>query len=134
MALETPRLTVKLNDSKLKVVPVKAGAMIFQGALVAADGGLAVPAAARAGLVVLGMARAGADNRSGAAGAVSVEVERGVFAWGNDAAAPVTQALLGKPVYAVDDQTVAATDGGGTRPVAGTLYQLDDAGVFVETV
>ena len=133
MALETPRLTVKLNDSKLKVVPVAAGALIFQGALVAVNNGLAVPASSDPTLVVLGAARAGADNRAGAAGDVTVEVERGVFAWENDAADPVTQASLGKPVYVVDDMTVAASDGAGTRPEAGILYQIDDAGIWVES-
>ena len=132
MALETPRLTVKLNDSKLKVVPVAAGALIFQGALAGIVGGFAVPASPDAE-VILGMARVGADNRVGAAGDVTVEVERGVFAWENDAADPVTQASLGKPVYVVDDMTVAATDGAGTRPEAGILYQIDDAGIWVES-
>ena len=132
MALETPRLTVKLNDSKLKVVPVAAGALIFQGALVGIVGGFAVPASPDAELI-LGMARVGADNRAGAAGDVTVEIERGVFAWDNDAAAPVTQALLGQPVYVLDDMTVSASDGAGTRPEAGVLYQLDSAGVWVET-
>lgn len=133
-ATTAPRSTVKLNDNKLKNLPVAAGTMIFQGSLIASDAGLAVPASAKASLVVLGMAKYGADNRSGAAGDARVELERGVFAWDNDAAAPVTQAIIGKPCYAVDDQTVSSSSSANTRPQAGIVYQVDEAGVWVETL
>lgn len=131
-ALTAPRSTVKLNDSKLKVIPVAAGVRVLQGSLVGTQGGFAGPAGADSE-AVHGRANQGADNRGGAAGDVSVEVERGVFAWENDAAAPVTQALLGQPVFVLDDQTVSASDGAGTRPQAGILYQIDSAGIWVET-
>lgn len=131
--LTAPRDTVKLNDNKLRVPGVAAGVHIFQGSLVGAIGGFAVPAGPDAE-VILGRAEYGADNRAGAAGDISVEVMRGVYAWENDAAAPVTEALLGKPVFALDDQTVSASDGAGTRPEAGTLYQIDGDGIWTETL
>lgn len=131
--LTAPRSTVKLNDNKVRVPPVAAATRIFQGALVGAIGGFAVPAGPDAE-VILGRAEEGADNREGAAGDMRVRVMRGVYAWENDAAAPVTDALLGQPVFALDDQTVSASDGAGARPEAGTLYQIDDAGIWVETV
>ena len=43
-----PRSTVKLNDAKLKVIPLAAGALVFQGSLVAVKDGFALPAAADA--------------------------------------------------------------------------------------
>lgn len=131
--LQAPRSTVKLNDSKLKVIPLAAGVLVLQGSLVATKDGLALPAAADATQVVHGRANYGADNRVGAAGAVTVEVERGIFAWDNDAAAPVTQAHLGKPAYAVDDHTVSSSNASNSRPQAGVVYQIDDAGVWIET-
>lgn len=128
-----PRNTVKLNDSKLKVPPVAANTQVFQGSLVALKDGFAVPAAADATQVVIGRANTGADNRGGAPGGASVEVERGVFAWANDGAAPVTQALVGKPCFVLDDQTVSASSSSNTRPQAGIVYQIDDDGIWVET-
>jgi hypothetical protein len=32
----------------------------------------------------------------------------------------------------VDDQTLAATDGAGTRSEAGDIYDVDDDGVWIE--
>ena len=133
MALETPRNTIKLYSDQQRVLPVAAGTMIFQGSLVAIDDGFAVPASADAGIIPAGRAETGADNRVGAAGDVTVEVLRGIFAWENDPAAPVTQALVGKDAYVLDDQTVSASDGAGTRPVAGMVYQIDAAGIWIET-
>lgn len=136
--LTAPRSTTKLYSNTLRNLPVAAATLIHQGSLVAIDDGFAVPARAEAGLVAAGRAEFGADNRSGAAGDASVEVQRGVYAWENDPAAPVTQALVGKPCFVLDDQTVSASgapDAGGvpTRPEAGIVYQLDDQGVWVET-
>lgn len=70
------------------------------------------------------------NNTAGGNGAVSVKVRRGCFALkqGND---PVTLADVGKTCYLVDDQTVAKTDGAGTRSAAGIVRDVDSAGVWV---
>ncbi|PZO81610.1 MAG: hypothetical protein DI629_03475 [Mesorhizobium amorphae] len=114
-------------------VPVKAGARIFQGALVAigADG-FAVPMSTATTLKGIGRAEAAADNTAGANGAISVRVDRGVFRWANSASADlITRADITNPCYGVDDQTVAKTTGSNTRSIAGTIYDVDDQGVWV---
>ena len=40
--------------------------------------------------------------------------------------------LVGATVFLVDDNTVALTNGGGTRSVAGVVWQVDSDGVWVE--
>lgn len=52
------------------------------------------------------------------------------FKWANDGS--ITQAHLMKTAYIVDDQTVAATDGSGTRSPAGRILGIEADGVWVE--
>ena len=70
------------------------------------------------------------DNSTGAAGAVNVTVERGVFCFANNGS--VTRAHIGGSAYAVDDQTVAPDDGTSTRSAVGTIRDVDASGVWVE--
>jgi predicted RecA/RadA family phage recombinase len=114
-------------------VPVAAAKKIYAGALVALDAaGNATPGAVATTLIGLGRAEALADNSTGAAGAISVEVRKGVFRFANSAAGDlITRAEIGDNAYIVDDQTVAKTDGGGTRSVAGKIVDVEAAGVWV---
>lgn len=54
------------------------------------------------------------------------EVDTGTFylnsGTGGDA---LTAANLGQTVYVIDEQTVGATNGGGTRPIGGVLVNID---------
>ena len=43
----------------------------------------------------------------------------------------ITAADIDASAYIVDDETVAKTDGGGTRSIAGTIKQVDAAGVWI---
>ena len=115
-------------------VPVKAGAKIYAGSLVVADGGYAKPAAKAASLVALGRAEHLADNASGANGDIQVQVRRGTFRWATTAAAAgkVTVAELGKDVYIADDQTVDKRDAATSK--AGKCLGVDSEGVWVETL
>lgn len=115
--------------------PVAADTKIFAGALVVLDGGYLSPGRTAAGLVVRGIAQADVDNSSGAAGDVSADSERwGCHRFVNHQADPVTRQHIGAKAYIVDDQTVAATHGGNTRSVAGTIVDVDAQGVWVEFV
>jgi len=130
--------TEKLGDRALidyVAVPVKANTKIYQGALVCIDAGYAAPMRTATGLIALGRARATVDNTGGSAGALTIEVERGCFKWNNSSAGDqITQADVLKSVYGVDDQTVAKTDGTGTRSIAGRVMQVNtDGTVMVET-
>jgi hypothetical protein len=113
--------------------PVAAATKIFAGTIVVLNAaGNAVPGLTALNLVVRGRARELADNSAGAAGDINVDSESGVFRFGNSAAGDaITRAEIGDDCYIVDDQTVAKTDGGGTRSKAGKIIDVDAVGVFV---
>lgn len=128
-----------------------AATTIYIGSLVCRNSaGYAVPGSADATLTAVGCAvgpTAGLPGasvvNSGSAGAVNINVRRGVFKFENSASTDaITIAHIGKPCYVVDDQTVALTSNGGVRPFAGTIMGVDTSsnlqlaptgtGVFVQ--
>lgn len=125
---DTPEIA---NGGRRISLPVKGGAMIYQGALVALENGFAVPAAKAAGLIAAGRAEETIAN-PGADGAVSVQVSRGIFVYANSTAAAdrVSAAHLLQPCYIEDDQTVTAAAAGSS--VAGLVIRVDESGVAVE--
>jgi hypothetical protein len=133
MPLSASRNT-PLKDGDLLPFKVGAGAKIFAGSLVCLNAaGFLVPGSASTTLTYVGRAEDFCDNTSGADGAKSVQVRRRkVFKFLNSGADPVAQADLGKTVYIVDDQTVAKTNGVGTRSPAGRLVGIEPDGVWVE--
>ncbi|MDH4122381.1 MAG: hypothetical protein OEV94_11830 [Deltaproteobacteria bacterium] len=131
-ALTTARNTPERAGNDLSL-PVAANAKIYQGALVAVNAtGFAVPGSTATTLKAVGRANAQADNTGGADGAVSAKVSRGVFKFSNSGADPIGQANVGGTAYIVDDQTVAATNGAGTRSAAGKIIDIESDGVWVE--
>lgn len=67
------------------------------------------------------------SNAGGLADAKETEgVSRGIIECENSEADPVTVASIGRDVYLVDDQTVAATNGTNTRVRAGTFWGFDE--------
>lgn len=131
-ATET-RLPVR-REGRYIPVDVAASTKLFKGTMVAHDSsGNAVKASADATLVVLGMAREEADNSSGSAGDIVVEVEFGVFRFENSSGGDAIAADdIGAVCYAADDQTVALTSNSGARPVAGVIFDVDSDGVWVQ--
>ncbi len=127
----TPQRTGLIEDH-----PVKAATKIFAGSLVCLDAnGWAVPGSASTTLTARGRAEAFVDNTAGANGAVVITIHRGRYRWANSAAGDlITRADIGKSAFIVDDQTVAKTNGGATRSVAGTIRDVDAQGVWVETL
>lgn len=134
MAALTSGRSTKARSGDISEIPVKAGAKIFAGAMVAVDGsGWAVPMSTATTLKGVGRAEAGADNTSGANGAISVRVGRGIYLWGNSASADaITRSDIEADCYGVDDQTVAKTNGTNTRSRAGKIFDVDAAGVWVK--
>ncbi|SMH62538.1 hypothetical protein [Azospirillum agricola] len=106
---------------------------VFAGSLVGqTSAGLAVPARPQASITMLGCARHRASTEL-AGLPTSVEFDRGVFRFANSPSADaITLGDYGKTVYAVDDQTVAKTNGGGARPAAGIVRNVDALGVWIE--
>jgi len=111
--------------------PVAAATKIYQGSIVCLNAaGNAVPGATATTLIARGRALAYVDNSAGSAGDLAVPTEAGIFRLTNDGS--INRSHIGKAAYIVDDQTVAATDGTGTRSVAGRIDDVDAAGVWVE--
>ncbi len=102
-ALSSDRLTSYREGIELDF-PVAANTKIYAGSMVCVDAdGYAAPAADTSGYLFLGVALEQVDNSAGADGAKNVRVRRtGVFEFD---AASITQAMVGDPMYAVDDQT-----------------------------
>lgn len=68
---------------------------------------------------------------AGAAGAVTVECAQGTFMLGSSTGSDqLGVTTIGKTVYVYDEQTVAATSGGSTRPVAGVHVFTDTSGRY----
>ena len=106
----TPRRT-----GDLLTLPVAAAKVCWAGGLACRDGdGNATPG-------------------RGVAKAVTVEIEKGIFRFDNSSAADlIATADIGADCYVVDDQTVAKTNGGGQRSVAGKIFDVDAQGVWVD--
>ncbi|MNZ83169.1 hypothetical protein D3C78_1018900 [compost metagenome] len=121
-----------MKDAQVIGVLVAASAVIHAGAIVVADAdGFAAPGSTATGLTYIGRAEESVDNTGGANGAAAVLVRRlNAFKWANDGS--ITQAHLMKTAYIVDDQTLAATDGTGTRSAAGRIVGIDTDGVWIE--
>ncbi|WP_303763497.1 hypothetical protein [Sphingobium yanoikuyae] len=131
-AISTPRAKTRRRDGvqfsrKMAATKILAGTIVMLNATGFATGG-----ATATGQVADGVAMNTVDNSGGAAGDQSVRVEKGVFPFENSASADaITIAEIGDDCYIVDNQTVAKTDGGGTRSKAGKIVDVDADGVWV---
>jgi hypothetical protein len=134
----TERMVAPNSPATRNTYPQKGSTTCYQGGIVMVDAsGFAKPGATATGSVGAGVAKSnGGQDRwtnSGADGASNVDVEEGTFKFANSAAGDaITKAEVGKVCYIVDDQTVAKTDGTGTRSKAGLVEYVDtDGAVFV---
>lgn len=132
-ALTAERDTLMHEIVHLDWLPVAATTKIWAGSICCANAaGYAVPGATATTLTAAGRAERTVDNLAGAAGDKKVEIRRGIFLFGNSAAADaIAIAERYDLCYIVDDQTVAKTDGTGTRSVAGRIVNVEPAGVWV---
>lgn len=133
-ALTGDRNTPMLLEARNRELGAAAGVTLYVGAMAARSAtGFATPGATATGLRGLGRVKFRVDNAGGADGAAQVVIERGTFRFANSAAGDaITNADIGETCFMVDDQTVARTDGTGTRSPAGTVYAVDAQGVWVE--
>ncbi|WP_255609730.1 hypothetical protein [Methylosinus sp. Sm6] len=134
-ALQKGHLVRERYSTTTRRLPVAASTVIWEGAMVALSGSgsaaVAVPASASNTLKIVGVAMANADNRLGVDGAQSVETKVGIFLFDNAAADPIALGDIGANAYVVDDHTVARTSNSNARPVAGVIYDVEAAGVWV---
>jgi len=130
------------NSTQPTNLPLTASATVYRGSVATTRSGYLVAASSPQSTdVVWGLIdQAGPGNIDGAPGiiggttngAVTVDVATGTF-WlsagtGSDA---ITVAQLGQEVYLIDEKTVGATSGGGTRPVAGVLIKASDLASYL---
>lgn len=107
-ALTADRQTKFYPVGDMVAHPVAASTKIYLGSLVCVNAsGYAIPGADTAGLSFVGVACETADNSSGSAGDIKVQVRRLGIA--NFAASGLTQANVNDALYISDDQTVATT-------------------------
>lgn len=132
-ALTSERDTVQVARSARNLsLPVKAGVVIYQGALVAVGAdGYAIPAQKAENLRAAGRAEETVDNTNGADGDAVIRVSRGTFIWDNHGTNKVAVKDLMGPCYMEDDQTVGNVATGAS--LAGIVLAVDDNGVTVET-
>lgn len=116
-----------------KVGKAAAAVRIFTGAIVMRNAaGYLTKGQTALNLVAVGRAHSHADNRLGADGDLDVPYDPGCFRYANSAGADeITMADIGQIAFVVDDQTVAKTDGTGTRSRAGFIDNVDAQGVWV---
>ncbi len=127
MALTADRIT-RSRDLSQRRFSAKGANKFYAGALAMIDSdGRVRKGAAATGMRGVGRVDEFVDNSAGADDAVSVDVDAGIFFWGNSASSDaITKADIGSMCYIVDDQTVAKTDGSSTRSPAGQVVDVDD--------
>lgn len=132
MPLVADRL-IKSRHTSVFVDPVAATTKVYAGALTALNAaGNLVPFSTATGLIARGVAFEQVDNSAGSAGDKTCESRPGCYAFKNSGSTDqITRAEIGDDCYGVDDQTVAKTNGGGTRSVAGKIVDIDSDGVWV---
>jgi len=113
--------------------PLAASVKVFAGALVMRNAaGYLTKGATATGSVGVGRAEEVVDNSDGAAGDKALTYRPGIFQFANSGSTDaITIAEIGDPCFVVDDETVAKTDGSGTRSPAGFVADVDAQGVWV---
>lgn len=131
-ALSAERNT-RRRQGDSQVEALAASVKVFAGSLVMRNAaGHLTKGITATGATGVGRAGCTADNSAGAAGALTLEYRRGIFLFANSAGGDlITIADLGKLCYIVDDQTVAKSDGTGTRSRAGIVDGIESNGVWV---
>lgn len=135
-ALITERATRRrhMHVGGRRSLPVATGVRCLTGGIaVRNSGGYVQPGETATGLVAVGVFDDTTNNVGGANGNVRADVRNdGVFCFDSAGGADaITFDDIGATCYVVDDQTVALTNGTGTRSVAGKIHDVDAAGVWV---
>lgn len=131
--MEGRNTTEVANGARIINLPVAAGAVIYDGVMVAVENGFAIPAEKKEGLTVIGRAEQYADNTKGSDGDLTVNVKRGVFIWENATGEEkITAADIMENCYISDCFTVTKLQTGSS--VAGKIVGVYADGIAVETL
>ena len=116
------------RGSAFQSLPLAAGVTVWQGTMVARrPSGWHGPAGGDPGELVVGVARNRADASGLGDGQIRALAEAGEFRFDIDPADPVLETGVSQPCYAASDRSVAGSDGGGERAMAGILTGIDSA-------
>lgn len=131
-ALTKDRATPE-RDGRLFSDPLAAGATLYAGGMYLLDSsGNATAAAAQPAATNLKVRAVALERAATSAGATRVSGARGVFRLDNAAGSDeIKRTEIGATCYALDDATVAKGSDTNKRPAAGTVVDVDDAGVWV---
>ena len=128
MSTTTERNT-EMREGDIFAYELATTAKINKGTLVVLDAGYAKPGFESAAAVCVGVAT---DTADGTAGDAHVNARSGTFLFrGATGADEITRTEIGKDCFVVDDETVAKTDGGGTRAKAGRVRAVEGANVWI---
>ena len=125
----------EVAPGRRRALPMAAAAKVFQGTIAVIDAsGNCNKGITSTAVRAMGVFAQPYDNTAGAAGAITAEVDRGIFGpFANSSAGDLIGAAdVGADCYIVDDQTVAKTSGSSTRSIAGKVWSVDASGVYVE--
>lgn len=138
MAKTEIAIVTEIRDGELMPIPLLAAAVILQGTFAVVDGtghGIASDDVGGADQICLGIWDHSAENTGANGDLLGLVYRNKQFLVRNSTVDPVTQADFGIQVYVEDNQTIAKTDGAGTRSLAGRFMgfdtQFDDC-VWVE--
>lgn len=134
MVASTDGRNTKRRERGLIVVPVAANTLVQVGLIACVNAnGHAVEGSTATDLIYLGCFDDTANNITGAAGDLEVSIRTNeAYLFENSSADPIGQENLGTVCYIEDNQTVAASDGAGTRSKAGRVVGITNEGVWVE--
>ena len=125
----TAERNTEMREGDIFAHDLAADTKINKGTLVVLDAGYAKPGFEAAAVVTVGVASDTADT---AAGDTQVRARSGTFLFrGATGADEITRAEIEKDCFVVDDETVAKTDGGGTRAKAGRVRAVEGANVWI---
>jgi len=127
-ALTQDKDTPNQQLGRVVTIPIAAATKIFKGAMVSVNAaGFAIVGADVASSIVMGVADEQVDN-TGAAGALSINVRKGVFGF-TTLGTVVDQADVGGPVYISDDNNIEKIAGVTNNIICGVLDHVDADGV-----
>ena len=133
MALSTFRATDRIENKEIVDGYLATGVLAYAGGIACIDTstGYTVQGQTKLGLIPYGVFESTVDNTSNGFNTAGypVRIRVGTFGLANSTAGDaITYASRGQICYIVDDQTVALTDGSGTRSPAGVIYDVPLSG------
>jgi hypothetical protein len=135
MANATASLTMEAaadTGASVIYVPVKGSTSIYKGTIVSQNSsGYVLPYSASGASYAIGVAQHDADNSAGSDGGKKVAVEvRRIYCFANGAGgdAFAETSLIGAPVYASDDHTVADNSNSAARKCIGSFQGFESDG------